>query len=151
MLRASKKAKDKIKVYYSATAYTQAGTYYGMAILLDHRHKSDTWSRPEWQPSAADPYNWEEHYWKELKELYDRDYAHIQPAIRRREVPSHLCGNGEINLDSVMDVLNNMRDPLPSTRPEREVVSDGQKEFDDYRSWSKLLLPGSSLVVTNAR
>jgi hypothetical protein len=149
MNKACRKAKGKIGVYYGATASSQAGKYYGMAILLDPRHKLDNWLRVEWAPTDEDPYDWQAYYWNELKELYDRDYAHLTPSTRRLELPTRLQPRAEFSLDVVMDQLNTAMDPMPSSRPEKDVVSEAAREFDEWRSWSKSLIPGSLLVVTN--
>ncbi|TID27237.1 histone H3 [Venturia nashicola] len=71
---------------------------------------------------------------QEAAECYLRN-----PAIRRVEVPSSLQ-RGYINLDSVMDLRTAVE---PSTKHDTRptatrVVTDAQREFDEYRSWNEV-------------
>ncbi|KAE9962699.1 hypothetical protein EG327_001944, partial [Venturia inaequalis] len=135
ILKAVSKAKDKIHEYYSATGHSQAGKYYGIAILLNPRSKSSTWLLPEWAPNADDPFNWQAYYWKEMKALYDRDYTSIEPTQRRRQLLNHLC-EPEYDIDDIIDDLNTSVDPIPRTRGDTSTVSDAEREFNDYRMWN---------------
>jgi hypothetical protein len=129
-------AKEKLVEYYTTTADSKAGVLYGIAILLDPRKKYTTWQQPEWAVAEGE-HDWQAVYWAAFEELYNRDYAHRTPTTRRRAVPTSLQEKEPVNLDTVIDGLNSSRHVPRERRVPTLLETDAQKEFLDYRKWSK--------------
>jgi hypothetical protein len=130
-------AKDKLIEYYSRTVDSPHGTLYGIAILLDPRKKYTTWQQPEWSFEACGR-DWQEEYWVVFEEIYARDYSTIIPRQRRRMVPTALRQKSSVNLDTVIDGLNTSNSiPRERRLPDETGMTDAEREFQDYRQWSK--------------
>jgi hypothetical protein len=127
-------ANEKLKQYYSATAGSDAGQLYGIAILLDPRKKSLTWQGSDWR---GDDVDWEAHYWKMFESMYTKHYANRTLTTRRRAVPPGAQPRNHVNLDSVIDGLNMARNMPENRRGDSAKATDAIVEFDDYKVWSK--------------